>query len=172
MKIGDTVDLAKEYASNYHAGQMWGEHPYMYHLIAVAGTAERFMTPTNIEWLYPERPFFRQHIKTLCYLHDVIEDTSATKENVQEVFGKLVAFDVDSLTDAEGANRKERKRKTWHKIRRANSTIFVKLCDRLVNTPGKMQSMYAKEFPLFEAALYTPGQFEDMWEELQRLTFT
>ncbi|QIG70575.1 putative metal-dependent phosphohydrolase protein [Rhizobium phage RHph_I1_18] len=159
------ISNARWYADKAHQklGQKYGGLEYVAHLDEVFVKA--------IEYLHHIPEEHRIDTLMLAFLHDIIEDTEETIHSIKFYFGERLSFLVDCISDAEGANRKERKRKTWHKLRKSDLVIFIKLCDRLCNTPGKLRDMYRKEFPSFEAALYVPGQFEDMWDELRKVTF-
>jgi (p)ppGpp synthase/HD superfamily hydrolase len=52
----------------------------------------------------------------VAYLHDVVEDTDITVEQVDTKFGELVASCVAILSDEPGQDRKDRKAKTYQKI--------------------------------------------------------
>lgn len=67
-------------------------------------------------------------------LHDVVEDTDATLDEVKTLFGNEVAKLVDELTDKfvpeEGTNRKERKRKEADRLSKASlEAQIIKLAD-------------------------------------------
>ena len=91
---------ARAYALNMHGAQLYGTHPYSYHLDAVVATLA----------------LFGQKAQVIGYLHDVVEDTDATVSEVRSRFGDEVAACVALLTDELGANRKERKAKTYAKL--------------------------------------------------------
>jgi GTP pyrophosphokinase len=82
------VDLIKKayvYCAKVHAGQVrkTGE-PYLIHPLAVA-------------WILTQ---LRLDDASICagLLHDTVEDTLATLEEVQELFGKDIADIVDGVT--------------------------------------------------------------------------
>lgn len=169
IKNQEYVNAARAFAIKAHGDQKYAEgKPFIVHLDHVAEVAQAFWKD---ELLGGDA--FKHIIFASCYLHDVLEDTDVKKEDLYNEFGYHVAFLVDCVTDAEGVNRKERKKKTWGKIRLSTFAVFVKLCDRIANTEssaGSYTKMYQQEFPLFEAALYTPGQFDEMWEYLTKIT--
>ena len=81
----ELVMRAYEFASEMHAGQKRASgEPYISHCVAVAGIlAEMQVTPTII---------------IAALLHDTIEDTRATKEDIAREFGDEVASLVDGVT--------------------------------------------------------------------------
>ena len=90
-------DAARSYAIQMHGDQKYGVHPYVHHLDAVVALL---------------RPYGEQ-AQVVGFLHDVVEDTDATVADIAERFGTLVAGCVALLSDAPGANRKERKARTY-----------------------------------------------------------
>jgi hypothetical protein len=151
----DDVLRARNFAIERHAGQMYGDQPYVYHLDLVKGVLERF------GYTDPE-------LLQAAYLHDVIEDTPTTREEVEQAFGPRVAALAWAVTDEPGANRKERKINTYPKIKATPGATAIKLADRIANTEnpnGMKNDMYRKEQPAFREALYT-GEYQDMWDHL------
>lgn len=172
FKSSNRIEVARNFAMERHGDQLWGDQPYVTHLDLVANAANVFISQGSVvPSLYQVRPFYREHIGVVSYLHDILEDTSTTYDEVCEKFGTAAAEDVESLTDADGANRKERKLKTWHKLRRNPIVTFVKCCDRFVNTSGSKREMYRKEFPSFQSALYVPNQMDYVWKMLHERTY-
>ena len=126
-KQEDTSKLLEcwDFASKYHKSQLYGSKPYMYHLKKVSDVA--------LDFNYTD-----ESILMSCLLHDIIEDTEITYEDVKENFGEEVAEIVYCVTDELGRNRKERKSKTYKKIRNNPKSIVVKLCDRISNITESM----------------------------------
>jgi guanosine-3',5'-bis(diphosphate) 3'-pyrophosphohydrolase len=78
-----------------HNGQFrWNKEPYVCHPIRVAMNAVR-----NLVGFEPSRI---ENIKIAAILHDVVEDTPVTLEDVRAQFGDVVADAVDHLTNREG----------------------------------------------------------------------
>lgn len=163
------TEKAREFAIAKHGTQKYGEHPYFYHLDKVVGVLTRF----GIE-----------HEVLICsaLLHDTIEDTGTTFEEVKEVFGEEIANAVYAVTDELGRNREERKGKTYPKIRRNLDARIVKLADRIANTEESIKTsekkfkMYKEEFWEFHLALYGfqtyfdhDSSFHKMWRHLAEL---
>ena len=114
-----------DFASKHHNGQWYGNKPYMYHLKKVSDVA--------LDLGYTD-----ESILMSCLLHDIIEDTEVSYKDVKENFGEEVAEIVYCVTDELGRSRKERKSKTYKKIRNNPKSIVVKLCDRISNITESM----------------------------------
>ena len=115
-------------AMNAHAGvrRKTGE-PYIYHPLEVATIAaeDLGLGATAV---------------VCAFLHDVVEDTEYTLEDIEHIFDKKVAQIVDGLTKIEGvfdyANnsiQSENFKKLLTAMGNDMSVILIKLCDRLHN---------------------------------------
>lgn len=155
---------ARDFAVERHGNQQYGAHPYYVHLDAVAAIAE---------------PYGEQAMIT-AYLHDVVEDTNTTLEEIETLFGSLVARCVAILSDEAGPNRKARKIKTYEKMQRVSGeeslALIVKTADRLANVKAcindqhqRLLDTYRQEHPAFTLAVYREGLCDELWEELNRL---
>lgn len=109
-------------------------------------------------------------------LHDILEDTSCSRERLEQEFTYGVGFIVSCVTDEPGRNRKERKLNSYWKIRMEPFALFVKLCDRIQNVERCVRDnrplldMYRKEHYTFKCALYSPNRFSEMWKYLDTIT--
>lgn len=159
-----TPEAARTYAVEMHADQKYGAHPYVHHLDAVV----TLLLPYGVQ------------AQVIGYLHDVVEDTEATVADVQSRFGDLVARCVALLTDAPGANRKERKAKTYAALSQVSGAeelaLVVKAADRLANVRAcvadghlVLWETYRGEHPTFRAAAFREGQCDPLWSELDQL---
>jgi (p)ppGpp synthase/HD superfamily hydrolase len=162
-----TIERARQFAIAAHGEQKYGEHPYSFHLDAVAKIAE----------LYGEEA------AVVAYLHDTVEDTSATLAEIEIRFGARVAACIALLTDEPGANRKERKAKTYAKLALVTGpselALVVKVADRLANVRAciadqkpKLWEIYRGEHATFKQAAYRPGLCDPLWVELDELLTT
>ena len=158
----ELIQKARDFAINAHWGQMYGAFPYVEHLDDVANICMRYNLP--------------EYVVCAAYLHDVVEDTDVTANQVSDEFGYEIATLVYAVTDAEGENRKERKAKTYPKILAHPHGVQLKLADRIANLRSSMKSkdpgmfkMYKKEHEDFKAKLVTPGVAENMWKEIEAL---
>ena len=123
----ERIKAAYAYADRAHATQkrMSGE-PYITHPLAVAGAV--------VEW--------RMDADAICaaLLHDVLEDTGATKRELAEQFGKEVAELVDGLSKLdkmEFASYQEAQAENFRKMLMAMArdlrVVLIKLADRQHN---------------------------------------
>lgn len=140
---------AQQFAVKAHGDQKYGDKPYEYHLQKVVDNVRSFGGNEN-------------QIQA-AYLHDVLEDTYIEKDELEKKFGKDVADIVDLLSNT--GNKEE----TFKRIRTNPDAVFVKLADRLANTSeGKKNDKYRKEQPLFKSILYRKGEFDEMWDQLDK----
>jgi (p)ppGpp synthase/HD superfamily hydrolase len=156
---------AKEFALKAHKGQLYGTREYSFHLEAVVSLAKEFKLDENII--------------SACSLHDTIEDCKVSYQDVKNVCGERVAEIVYCVTDELGRNRKERKAKTYPKIKNNNDALCVKLCDRIANMQQSfidnninLLSMYLKEHEEFKELLFSDNSAETLlllWKRLEEL---
>ena len=129
----EMVEKAFYFAANAHCNQRrrTGE-PYIYHPIAVATIAAQDigLGRTSI---------------TCALLHDVVEDTEYTLEDISSMFGEKVSHIIDGLTKLDKVENAESiQAENFKKIIRTLSydirVVLVKLADRLHNmrTLGSM----------------------------------
>ena len=167
----------RSYAAGHHAGQTYGSEPYMVHLEAVVAIV------SAIEG--------SEEARAVAFLHDVLEDTGATRADLAMTFGALVAFAVVLVTDPEGENRRARKALLHERLaklhprvsRAAHLALLVKAADRVANVracvvdgdPSRLR-MYRKEHAAFREehaafreAAYRPGLCDVLWTEMDAL---
>lgn len=118
-------EKAREFAVERHGEQKYGDLPYFVHLDEVAEIASK----------YGDKAI------TVAYLHDVVEDTETELEEIENEFDSFTSKCVAVLTDEPGANRKERKAKTYDKMAKVGGelelALLVKVADRLIRE-GRM----------------------------------
>lgn len=158
------LDCARKFALNAHGGQLYGLRPYRDHLDAVVDLLEPFGIDAQI----------------IGYLHDVVEDTATTANDVQGIFGTFICTCVELLTDAEGRNRKEKKEKTYARLAKVHGpetvALIVKTADRLSNVRAcildeneRLLNVYRDEHAAFRSAAYRANLCENLWAELDAL---
>jgi len=165
------VRVAIEFSRAAHQGQMrQSGDPYISHPIAVA----RILTPLHID---------AQAI-IAALLHDVVEDTEVTTEQVAEKFGKPVAELVDGLSKLDKIQfetledaQAENFRKMLLAMARDVRVILIKLADRLHNmrTLDSMahdkRERIARETMEIYAPIANRLGLNDLHHELQDLSF-
>jgi GTP pyrophosphokinase len=123
-------EAALKFAIEKHRGQIrkFIKEPYIHHIIRVAGYCILYVDGDQ------------NLIQQIAYLHDVIEDTDVTYENLKNLFSDAVAegvFDLTNLYTKENFpafKRHERKRKEIDRLANCPKIIQqIKLCDRLDN---------------------------------------
>jgi (p)ppGpp synthase/HD superfamily hydrolase len=116
---------AKAFAIEKHSNQKYGVLPYEVHLISVISVLLRnnilCNTPENID------------LWTAAWLHDILEDTDTSEEELIQKFGENVCKIVWSLTDGADGNRSEKKQVMYEKLINNKDAIIVKLADRIAN---------------------------------------
>lgn len=158
------IEKAKEFAIKWHGDQKYGDQPYLFHLNQVASLLRSYGETAQV----------------IAYLHDVVEDTGASLDELQREFGQLVASCVSILTDEPGATRQERKAKTYQKMAQVQGelelALIVKAADRLANMKSciennhqRLLDTYRREYPAFHAGAYRPRMCDDIWQELHAL---
>lgn len=161
------LERAIELAITAHQGQTYGKWPYIYHLADVVGVLRRFGIDSEV-------------LHAAGWLHDAMEDTNLSLDQIRDACGAEVADIVYRVTDEPGRNRKERKERTYPKLVQSVDAITIKLADRIANVEASkldnpaLLGMYRKEHPEFLAALYPVGDAfssatEEMWAHLHGL---
>ncbi len=165
------VRVAIEFSRAAHQGQMrQSGDPYISHPIAVA----RILTPLHID---------AQAI-IAALLHDVVEDTEITSEQVAKKFGKPVAELVDGLSKLDKIQFETREdaqaenfRKMLLAMARDVRVILIKLADRLHNMrtlesmPPDKRERIARETMEIYAPIANRLGLNDLHHELQDLSF-
>lgn len=148
-----------------HAGQLRksGE-PYFTHALIVAGILADL----------------RLDVDTLVagLLHDVVEDTSVSLDDVRDLFGEDVAHMVDGVTKisdlrshSPDARQAESYRKLVFSIAQDPRTVLIKLADRLHNmrtveflAPDRQQGMSRETLDVYAPLAHRFGLAKIKWE--------
>lgn len=159
-------ETAKNFALNCHqtTNHFYDGLPYEFHLNMVVETAKKFIH------LIPEND--REFVLASCWVHDTIEDTRVTYNDVKELLGEQIAEIAYALTNEKGKTRKERANfKYYTGIRETKYAAFVKICDRIANSEysydqqSTMFNKYKSEFEEFEYWLYC-DEYHEMFDYL------
>lgn len=164
------MHLAFEYAYKAHDGQLRKSgDPYIIHPIAVAR-------------IVGEELQLGAHPVCAAFLHDVVEDTDTTIENIEDTFGKDVAFLVRVVTKKTSGNYVTSKqvdnfRQMLYSINYDIRALLIKLADRLHNMrtlssmPQAKQMKIAGETDYFYAPLANRLGLYRVKIELENLSF-
>lgn len=124
----DVYTAAAQFAAEAHLGQKvpGGELPYLLHVTLVAmevGAALR------------AEPGYDEDLALQCaLLHDTIEDTAVTYEQVAAAFGQAVADGVLALSKDPGLPKEQQMPDSLRRIAAQPREVWlVKLADRIVN---------------------------------------
>lgn len=162
----EDYEFAKRLAELAHHRQRYGTHPYTHHLKQVDTTLCNFGFKDDMD------------LRIAAWLHDIIEDTGMSYDQIKLGFGEAIADIVYAVTNEMGRNRKERNQKTYPKIKLNKKALILKLADRIVNvtqavgTNTRYVDMYRKEMPFFKSSLYEKTDDENvekMWQHLEEL---
>ena len=123
----DTVYIAYRLAKSLHEGQKRKSgDPYIVHPVEVAYIAAQLSLDTMAI--------------TACLLHDVVEDTNCSREQIEDLFGPQVAGLVDGVTKLKQIKyssheeaQVENLRKMFFAMAKDIRVIVIKLIDRLHN---------------------------------------
>lgn len=150
--LADTmVQSALAMASLYHRNQKrkYTGESYIEHPKLVAKIITDYMEACDDIPLFAFDPMDYSVIQSAALLHDTIEDTNATYEEIQKVFGKsvcdLVYFLTDDLTPKDG-NRKLRKEKYLEKLLESPyEAKCLKIADVLANVRNLAEVVPAED---------------------------
>jgi len=165
------IEDAYHFSGNAHKGQFRDSgEPYISHPLAVAGILA--------DW----------HLDTqalmAALLHDVMEDTEVSKEEISRHFGKAVAELVDGVSkldkiefQSQEVAQAENFRKMLLAMARDVRVILIKLADRLHNmrtlgaVPPAKQRRVARETLEIYAPIANRLGLNGLYQELQELAF-
>lgn len=149
-----TPETARLLAIQAHGDQKYGDKPYVDHLDDVVDILRQ------TGWSDPD-------ILMVGYLHDAIEDTTLTLQELRQFgYPDVVVEGIQFVTDEPGPNRKTRKLATYARVARADAEsegttlgIVVKWADRIANCRRSkgtsLLGMYQKEDETFRTT-YMP----------------
>ncbi len=124
----DLCQRALRFAADAHEGQVYPGSglPYLLHLSQVS---------FEVMGALAREPRDDGDVSVLCaILHDSVEDTEVTREQVVEAFGEAVAAGVQALSKDESLPKAERMPDSLRRIRAEPQAVWlVKLADRICN---------------------------------------
>jgi guanosine-3',5'-bis(diphosphate) 3'-pyrophosphohydrolase len=149
------VRAALEKARSAHEGQTRngsGGMPYVEHPMTVAGRLDEHG--------------YREEVLAAALLHDVVEDSDTTLEQLRELFGDEVAGMVGALTDDESIES-YRERKAEHRERvaaAAPEALAIYAADKLTNSTT-LRAAYNEEGDAVREEFKVPLELKlEVWE--------
>lgn len=144
--MDNVILTAATFAREAHGTQKrkYNTLPYIYHPARVAGRA------MILECATPE-------LVAAAFMHDVLEDTAVTQQEMVDVFGEKITSYVEMLTNEftktkyPALSRKERKAKEADRLSQIPTPIkFIKALDRIdnlleIDMADKFTTTYLKE---------------------------
>lgn len=121
---------AKRFAEKAHLGQKYGEQPYTYHLEGVVSLVTARMKAD---------PMLSTYV-AVAWLHDTLEDTTATFKQIHDEFGLAIATAVLALTKVEELSYER------YMVGCCENSLAreVKICDTLFNLNESFKGSYVK----------------------------
>jgi (p)ppGpp synthase/HD superfamily hydrolase len=150
------VRAALEQARSDHAGQVRngsGGMPYVEHPVTVAALLDE--------------QGYRDEVLAAALLHDVVEDSETTLDDLREKFGEEIAGMVGALTDDESIES-YRERKAEHRERVAaadGDALAIYAADKFTNT-STLRAAYDDEGESVRDEFKVPLELKiEIWEE-------
>jgi (p)ppGpp synthase/HD superfamily hydrolase len=124
--------------------------PYVIHPIRVAWTLERHG--------------YDDEVITAGLLHDTIEDTDVTAEELAERFGERVGRLVEAVSEADkGASWRERKSATIDKVASADEDVLAILAADKLDNVRSIRDTLAERGEIETWKLFKTGREEHVW---------
>lgn len=137
----NSIQVAEDFATIAHKGQMYGNVPYIEHLLAVANTARLMLNPFNLSEI---------EINIVAFLHDIVEDTSVLLDDLKELFSEEVVEAVACLTKIEGQSYED-----YIDIVKSNKlALHVKIADTMCNLRASIYSQDKKRITKYAEQYY------------------
>lgn len=157
---------AFNFANNAHKDQIYDRNnkdiQYITHLMMVVSVLWRF-------------GITEEHIVTTAYLHDILNNTDSSYDDIKNIFGEDIAEYVYAVSDEFGRNRQECLEKTLPKIRGRIVPTIIRLADYIANLEYAMATgnlkiarAYRNEYEYFKNSIDVIDSFTD--KEMDILT--
>lgn len=155
--------------------QRYGSEPYSYHLRNVRGVLKRF-------GFGPRDSLLGLRLGSEAWLHDILEDTDVSFEELRAIAGEEIALGVLGVTKLKpipGVVRSDMLKLSYRRTAERQDSRILKLADRIANVEegivdlfeGKESKVkkYFREWPIFFQELFVEGEADEMWIYLERL---
>ena len=156
------IKRARQLAFSYHKNQKYGLNPYSYHLDSVVKFVKLY------SYMIPEDS--KEDAICIAYLHDILEDTLCTQDEILRALNPRILLIVKLLTKNESDLEKY-----FNKIALDDLAIFIKLCDRYSNILESIRdgnhrklAKYKEQNPLFIRILLDK-KYNDLIKEIKKI---
>ena len=124
------LEQAIQFAVRAHEGQIdaGDNQPHIIHCFEVFRRVREMLDEAESKGTLPTK-YTRQEIEIAAILHDTVEDTPATLDQIEELFGKNVRTIVDSVTRRGVDKNKESYRDFIYRAQADEGGIIVKIAD-------------------------------------------
>jgi (p)ppGpp synthase/HD superfamily hydrolase len=149
-----------------HRGQTYGEWDYTKHL-------------RDVDLQLGAAGFNEEYWDIAAWLHDIVEDTDTTIEQVESQFGSKVAMLVEAVTTPLSiGNRRARLKRLIELLTKTPGAVPLKLADRIANVQfcwfgqNTKLFMYYREYPTFRGSirpLNDDPRVMKMWDKLDEM---
>lgn len=150
--------MALVFAAEKHKDQMYGDKPYLYHLYQVDNLVTRIYAKVSS----PSEPFSKEpgdevdNLRAIAFLHDVIEDTDATYEDLYDAgFNEHVVQAVGMLSKVDGESYEQ----YIEGVLTNELARKVKLCDTSANLMNSIQEGNAYRINKYSKQIQLLGGF-------------
>lgn len=137
-KLYKLRETAAEISQQAHEGQKYGEHDYFtHHILGVISILQKFSNDLN--------EHEKVTLEIIGLLHDVVEDTHVTLEDIKDIFGVTIRDSVDALTKRKGEHLDDylvRVKRDYYapKVKRADS--FFNLGSSIASRSARLRDKY------------------------------
>lgn len=173
---------ARDYAIVAHGTQMYGEYHYSKHLDDVYDICQKILNKC-VENSFYYINFSYNNYYQVCYLHDILEDTNITYNELCKDFNEEIAFIVYMISSNKPFENRKQKINFMYKMfnevyqndRKKFLAKLVKSCDRLANMRScsennnlHLLNMYVKEYKDFKNTFYVE-EFKELYDEMEAI---
>jgi (p)ppGpp synthase/HD superfamily hydrolase len=149
MKYTPRLERAIQFAAQKHDGQLRIEKerlPYISHLISVA-----VLVSTHTD---------NEDCIIAALLHDVIEDTKTTVEDIETLFGSVVSNYVDAVTEKKKADWKQSKVSYVEQLKIApEQALIIAAADKIHNILSRLSLVQSAGRAIFSQWRHTPEEY-------------
>lgn len=171
--MSEVINKAREFAIMWHGDQEYDGKPYVAHLDDVY----RIVTIRSADVLFGKK---REDAQIIAYLHDILEDTPCTLEEINQSFGETISNSVEAMTKRHrmGIPRFQKEAEYLRKVCKNRLATFVKICDResnvlnCIRTRHSLFKKYKREHTAFFAVLayaYPTYYESQVWKTLNQM---